>query len=106
MDIKELIEQIAASGKKYGMFYFTMENTNSPIYETAVDCRGKEVARCDYYLGLYTEKKFIHNVEDAIVYLFDADLFGWSIKSFNWCNSSPSNKVPWWELDITLFKTN
>lgn len=100
MDIKELIEQIAASDKKYGMFYFTMENTNSPIYETAVDCRGKEVARCDYYLGLYTEKKFIHNVEDAIVYLFDADIHLWQLMSWNIQYDNCGGLIATWNITL------
>ena len=58
MDIHELIEQIAASGKEYGIFYITMLNTNSPMYTTALNCRGKEVANSNYF-GLATESKFM-----------------------------------------------
>lgn len=31
MDIKDLIEQIASSGKEYGMFYITMIDSNTPM---------------------------------------------------------------------------
>lgn len=48
----------------------------------------------------------IHNKEDAMAALFDADIFGWSIKSVDWCNSSGVLDCPWMELDVTLFKTN
>lgn len=48
----------------------------------------------------------LSNKEDAMAALFDADIFGWSIKAVNWCNTSCNNGVPWWELDVTLFKTN
>lgn len=52
-------------------------------------------------------RNVLHNKEDAMAALFDADIFGWSIKSFNWCNSSCNNVVaPWVELEVTLFKTN
>ena len=78
MDIKELIEQIAAWDKKYGMFYFIMEDTNAPMYKTAVDCRGKEVARCDYF-GISTETKFIHKVDWNIRY----DSFGGFVRTWN-----------------------
>lgn len=48
----------------------------------------------------------LHNKEDAMAALFDADIFGWSIKNFTWCNSSCNNVVaPWMELEVTLFKT-
>ena len=64
------------------MFYFKLEDTNSPMYATAVDCRGNEVARCDYF-GISTETKFIHNVDDAIAFLFDADTHLWQLDSWN-----------------------
>ena len=100
MDIKELIEQIAAIDKKYGMFYFTMEDTNPPMYETAVDCRGKEVARCDYYLGLSTERKFIHKTEDAIVFLFDADIHLWQLMSWSIEHDDLGGLMPTWYITL------
>ena len=48
----------------------------------------------------------LHNKEDAMATLFDADIFGWSIKDVSWCDSWCSNGVPWMELEVTLFKTN
>lgn len=41
--------------------------------------------------------------DDAIAALFDADLFGWEVESFNW--RTVPNGTPWVELGITLFKT-
>lgn len=82
MDIHELIEQIVASGKKYGIFYITMLNTKSPMYTTEVDCLGKEIARCDYY-GLFTENKFMRKAEDVITFLFDCDIHLWQLVSYN-----------------------
>lgn len=51
-------------------------------------------------------RNVLHNKEDAIVALFDADLFGWSIKAVDWCTSLCNDGVPWMELEVTLFKTN
>ena len=82
MDIQELIEQIASSGKEYGMFYFTMEDTHSPTYPTDADCRGKEVVQRDYW-GLFTENKFMHKTDDAIAFLFDADIHLWQLISYD-----------------------
>lgn len=48
----------------------------------------------------------LHNKEDAMAALFDADIYGWSIKDFNWCNSLCGNSGSWMVLDVTLFKTN
>lgn len=96
MDIKELIEQIAASGKDYGMFYFTMEDTTSP---SAVDCRGKEVARCDYF-GISTETKFIHKTDDAIVFLFDADIHMWELIDWNIRYDSFGGFVRTWNITL------
>lgn len=64
------------------MFYFTMEDTHSPMYATAVDCRGKEVARCDYF-GTYSENKFIYKADDVIAFLFDCDIHLWQLVSWN-----------------------
>lgn len=80
MDIHELIEQIAASGKKYGIFYITMLNTKSPMYTTALNCRGEEVASSNYY-GLSTENKYMRKAEDVIAFLFDADIHLWQLVS-------------------------
>ena len=81
MEIQDLIEQIASSGKKYGMFFFTMWDTNSPMYAEAVDCRGEIAARCDYF-GTYSEKKFLSNADDAIAFLFDCDIHLWQLVSY------------------------
>lgn len=81
MTIQELVEEIAARGNKGGMFYFTMEDTSSPMYPTAADKDGKEVVQRDYW-GLFTETKFIHKVDDAIAFLFDCDIHLWELMSW------------------------
>lgn len=80
MEIQELIEQIAARSNEYGMFYFTVLDTSSPMYAIAVDCRGDIAVRCDYY-GTYSETKFIHKTDDAVAFLFDADIHLWQLVS-------------------------
>lgn len=99
MNIQELIEQIAASGKEYGMFYFTLEDTNSPMYPTAVDCRGKEVVQRDYW-GIFTENKFIHKTEDAIAFLFDCDIHLWQLMSWNIQYDNCGGLVRTWNITL------
>lgn len=81
------------------MFYFTMEDTHSPMYATAVDCLGKEVARCDYF-GLFTENKFIHNTDDAIAFLFDCDIHLWQLVSWNIQYDNCGGFVRTWNITL------
>lgn len=95
MDIQELIEAIDKIDKPL-LVYITKET-----YALVQEAGNNRI----------TPLSDIHNVlydkEDAMAALFDADIFGWSIKAVNWCNSSCNNGIPWlMELDITLFKTN
>ena len=87
MDIQELIEQIASSGKEYGMFYFTLLDSDSSRYASLVDCRGEEVARYDYSNDipsvLSTDQRFMRKTDDAIAFLFDADIHLWQLVSWN-----------------------
>ena len=99
MDIQELIEQIVANSKNYGMFYFTMEDTSSPMYPTDADCRGKEVVQRDYW-GLFTETKFIHKVDDAIAFLFDADIHMWELIDWNIRYDSFGGFVRTWNITL------
>lgn len=82
MNIHELIEQIAASGMECGRFNFTLEDMNSPLSATAVDCRGEVVSRCDYF-GLSTNYKTMFTVDDAISFLFDCDIHLWELMSWD-----------------------
>lgn len=99
MDIKELIEQIAASSKEYGMFYITLEDTHSPMYPTAVDKDGKEVVQRDYW-GLFTETKFIHNTEDVIAFLFDCDIHLWQLMSWNIQYDNCGGLIRTWNITL------
>ena len=99
MDIQELIEYIAAMGKEFGMFYITMEDTNAPMYSTVVDCRGNEVARCDYF-GLSRETKFIPNTDDAIAFLFDCDIHLWQLMSWNIQYDNCGGLVRTWNITL------
>ena len=93
MDMAELIEAIDKIDKPL-LVHITKET-----YELVQEPGNNRLVRNDFCDGF-------HDKEDAIVYLFDVDIFGWSIKSFNWCNPSCGNRVPWWELEVNLFKTN
>lgn len=99
MDIQELIEQIAATGKEYGMFYFMLQDMNSPMYSTVVDCRGKEVARCDYF-GMSTEHKIIHKADDAIAFLFDCDIHLWQLMSWDIQYDNCGGLIRTWNITL------
>ena len=89
MGMKELIEAIYAIDKPL-LVYITRE-TYELIHEPG-----------NNRLAFNDSQHVIHDKEDAIAALFDADIFGWSIKNFTWCDTAS----PWMELDVTLFKTN
>ena len=99
MDIKELIEQITASGKQYGMFYFTLQEMNSPMYATTVDCNGKEVARCDYF-GPSWEEKFMRKTDDVIAFLFDCDIHLWRLVSCDIQHVNCDGLVTTWNITL------
>ena len=103
MDLQKLIEQIAATGKEYGMFCITMFDTNSPGFATVVNCLGEEVAHYDYFKEppsvLFTDNRFVRKTEDAITFLFDCDIHLWQlVKCCRTCVLN-SGRVRW---DITL----
>lgn len=81
------------------MFYITMLDTNSPMYAIAVDCRGEIAARCDYF-GTYSERKFMRKTEDAIAFLFDADIHMWQLVKYDIQHYNCGGLVTTW--DITL----
>ena len=99
MDIQELIEQIGSDNKEYGMFYFTMLDTHDPMYAIAVDCRGEEASRYDYY-GTYSEQKFIHKTEDAIAFLFDCDIYLWELVSWEARYDNCGELTPTWNITL------
>ena len=76
-----------------------MLDTNSPMYATAVDCEGKEVARCDYF-GLSTEYKFIRKAEDAIVFLFDCDVHLWQLMSYDIQHDHCGGLMTTWNITL------
>lgn len=99
MDMKELIEAISKCGSDWSLFNITMQNTQSPMYSNAVDCRGDVVARCDYF-GASTEVRIIRDADDAIGFLFDCDVHMWELVSVDRiCVKGSSSMVQW---NITL----
>lgn len=94
MDIQELIEAIDKIDKPL-LVYITKE-TYGLVQEAGNN-------RLVPDMSLHN---VLHDKEDAMAALFDADLFGWSIKAVDWCNTSWDKGFPLFELDITLFKTN
>lgn len=49
------------------------------------------------------QSQTIWGKDDSIAALFDADLFGWDVRSISWL--TVPDGAAWLELDITLFKT-
>lgn len=97
MDMTELIEAIDKIDKPL-LVHITKET-----YELVQEPGNNRLVALNDFRDIF------HDKEDAIVYLFDADIFGWSIRAINWCNTSCSSNglpFPWWELEVTLFKTN
>lgn len=81
------------------MFYITMLDTNAPMYSTVVDCRGKEVARCDYF-GLSTENMFIRKADDAIAFLFDCDIHLWQLVSWDIQHGNCGGLIATWNITL------
>ena len=105
MDIKELIEQIVANSKDYGMFYFTVEDTDLSICETNKCLSSSDTPR--YYIGtstegklVLTETKFIHKTDDAIAFLFDADIHLWQLMSWNIQYDNCGGLITTWNITL------
>ena len=94
MDMTELIETIDKIDKPLlvRITKVTYELVQEPVNNRLVDFN-------DFC-------NVLDNKDDAMAVLFDADIYGWSIKDFTWCDSSGVLGCPWMELDVTLFKTN
>lgn len=83
MEILELIETIAHGDSSQDTFYFVMEDTNARLgTEYLVDHTGEKVGSCDYYGALVTSH-YTQGAEDAIVFLFDADIALWKLVSWD-----------------------
>ena len=104
MNIQELIEQIASSGKEYGMFYFTLLDSDSSRYAALVTCQGEEVARYDYSNDipnvLSTDKRFLRKTDDAIAFLFDCDIHLWQLISWNIQYDNCGGLVRTWNITL------
>lgn len=83
MDMKELIEAIYAIDKPL-LVYITKE-TYELVQEPG---NNRLVAFNDFHNA-------IHNKDDAMAALFDADIYGWGIRSVDWCNSLCNGGDPW-----------
>ena len=82
------------------MFYFTLLDTNSPMYAIAVDCRGEEVASCCDYFGTYTENKFMRKADDAIAFLFDCDIHLWQLVSYDIQHDHCGGLIRTWNITL------
>lgn len=104
MDIQELIENIASSGKEYGKFYFTLLDSDSSRYVALVNCQGEEVARYDYSKEppsvIFTDNRFVRKTDDAIAFLFDCDIHLWKLVSWDIQHNDFSVLLPTWNITL------
>lgn len=90
MEILELIEKIAQGDRRQDTFYFVMEDTNAMQTVYLVNYEGKPVSACEYS-GTEVTSHYTQGSEDAIAFLFDADIALWKLVSWEitsgWCEA-------------------
>jgi len=94
MEMTELIEAIDKCNKP--LLVYLNKETYELVQEPGNNRLVPEMSHHDV----------LSNKEDAMAALFDADIFGWNIRSVDWCNSLCNGGDPWVRLEVTLFKTN
>ena len=98
MEILELIETIERGYSDQDTFYFVMEEHNA-MAETAylVNHLGEQVSACDYS-GTEVTSHYIQGSEDAIGFLFDADIALWKLVSLEISDSWYDSKQ--WHITL------
>lgn len=82
MEILALIELISLSNSGLDTFYFVMKDTNERTIAYAVNYNGEQVSACEYPSARITSH-FTNGGEEAIAFLFDADIHRWKLVSWN-----------------------
>ena len=80
MDIIELIETIAHGDRRQDTFYFTMVDGTARQTEHLVNHSGEIVGSCEVP-GTLVTSHHSQGAEDAIAFLFDADIALWKFAS-------------------------
>lgn len=90
MEIIDLIETIACRDRSQDTFYFTMVDGTARETEHLVNHSGEIVGSCEVP-GTLVTSHYSQGAEDAIVFLFDADIALWKLVSLeisdNWYDS-------------------
>lgn len=97
MDIKELIETIVQGHRERDTFYFVMVDHTARQTEHLVDHSGKIVGSCEVP-GTLVTSHHSQGAEDAIAFLFDADIALWKLVSWDVSDSWYDSKQ--WHITL------
>ena len=81
MEISDLIETISKCNSRLDTFYFEMKDTLEITTAYEEDYNGEQVSACEYPSFKITSY-FTKVSEDAIAFLFDADINLWKLVSY------------------------
>ena len=82
MEISDIIETIAKSNSGLDTFYFEMKDTNAMQTAYVENHAGESVSAC-VYPSVKITSHFTYGSEDAIAFLFDADIRLWKLVDWN-----------------------
>ena len=80
MEISDIIETIDKSNSGLDTFYFEMKDTNAMQPAYVENHEGEPVSSC-VYPSAKIKSHFTYGSEDAIAFLFDADIHLWTLVS-------------------------
>ena len=81
MEILSLIELISLSNSRLDTFYFEMKDTLEKTTSYAINYNGEQVNAREYP-SVQITSHFTYGNEDAIAFLFDADIHLWKLISW------------------------
>ena len=82
MEISDIIETIDKSNSGLDTFYFEMKDTNAMQTAYVENHAGEPVSSC-VYPSVKITSHFTYGSEDAVSFLFDADIHLWTLVSCN-----------------------
>lgn len=97
MEIIDLIETIAHPDRRKDTFYFVMEDTSARQTEHLVNHSGEIVGSCEVP-GTLVTSHFTQVAEDAVGFLFDADIALWELVSWEVSDSWYDSKQ--WKITL------
>lgn len=97
MEILELIETIAQGDRRQDTFYFVMVDGTARETEHLVNQSGEIVGSCEVP-GTLVTSHFTQGSEDAVAFLFDADIALWKLASWEVSDSWYDSKQ--WHITL------